>query len=172
MMIIRDISLKDAAQVAQIYNYYILHTDLTFEIAALETVEMEARIQKTIHGGLPWLVAEEEASGHIIGYAYASPWRDRAAYQYTVATSIYLAHDFKSGTGIGTTLYTQLLNRLENNSTHAVIALITTNNAASTKLHQKLGFEKLGVFREVGWKFNQWISSECWQRIMPNHPSR
>ena len=86
---IRVATIADAAPIAGIYNHYIANTTITFEEATVDEREMAARIAETQNGGLPWLVAESE--GCVIGYAYASKWKGRCAYRYSVECSVYVA---------------------------------------------------------------------------------
>lgn len=109
---------------------------------------------------MPWLVAE--LSGEVLGFAYASRWKGRCAYRYSVETTIYLAPD-RTGSGVGTQLYTALLDKVRAASMHVAIGGISLPNEISVKLHEKLGFRKVGHFEQVGYKFDQWIDVGYWQ---------
>ncbi len=156
---IRNVNLKDAKAIADIYNYYIENTIITFEENKVSVDEMALRI-KSHRPDLPWIVYEED--GSIYGYAYASEWKSRCAYKYSVESTIYLDHT-KSGKGLGTKLYRELLNLAMKSDIHAIIGGIALPNKASIKLHEKLGFEKVGQFKEVGYKFEKWIDVGYWQ---------
>lgn len=150
----------DADALAQIYNHYIRETVVTFEEAPLDAPTMAARLQETTAVSLPWLVAE--AGGAVIGYAYASRWKGRCAYRYSVESTVYL-DPARTGGGVGTRLYAALLDELRARSLHAVIGGIALPNPASVALHEKLGFCKVAHFEEVGFKFGRWIDVGYWQ---------
>ena len=106
---VRTVKLSDAAAIAEIYNYYILHTVITFEEEPITAEEMLQRIQ-AVHPTLPWLVYDQD--GEVLGYAYASLWNKRIGYRFTAETSIYLKHG-TGGKGIGSQLYKILIDQLE-----------------------------------------------------------
>ena len=159
---IRKVQLNDAARIAEIYNYYILHTIVTFEEEVLSGEEMEARL-KEHNTELPWLVYEEE--GQVMGYAYAVNWRARAAYRNSVEISIYLDHRHR-GKGVGSVLYKDLIERLIEMEFHVIIGGVSLPNPASEKLHEKLGFKKVAHFKEVGYKLNQWVDVGFWEILV------
>jgi len=157
---IRDAVDGDAAAIAAIYNVHVRDTIVTFELDEVDAAEMMRRMAQVRALGLPWLVLEER--GDVIGYAYAGQWKARAAYARTVESSIYLA-DAACGRGLGKQLYVALIERLHAHGIHAVIGGVSLPNAASVALHERLGFEAVGAFREVGWKFGRWIDVGYWQ---------
>lgn len=159
-MNIRDASVEDAEAIASIYNHFVLTTSISFEEAAVPAVEMAGRIADVQAAGLPWLVAQID--GAVAGYAYATKWRVRHAYRFSVETTVYLspAH---AGKGLGTALYRALLARLRDGGYHSAIGGIAQPNAASVALHEKLGFEKVALFREVGFKFDRWVDVGYWE---------
>ena len=160
---IRPATVNDAAAIADIYNHYVTATCITFETDPVSTSEMSERISDLITASLPWLVAEE--SGHILGYAYATKWRARAAYRFSLESTVYLAVD-ASGKGIGSQLYTALLTELSAMSAHAVIGGIALPNEASIRLHERLGFKKVAHFEQVGFKQDRWIDVGYWQLLL------
>ncbi|KUJ82906.1 N-acetyltransferase [Microbulbifer flavimaris] len=160
---IRSARRSDAASVVKIYNHYVEKTAATFETQPLAVEDMASRIVGCQRDNLPWLVAED--AGEVIGYCYATKWKGRAAYRYSVEASIYLDASLLSR-GWGTRLYGQLLKELESLGIHAVICGITLPNAASVALHEKLGMEKVAHFKEVGHKFGAWIDVGYWQRLL------
>ncbi|MYM40484.1 arsinothricin resistance N-acetyltransferase ArsN1 family B [Duganella qianjiadongensis] len=162
-MKIRDAIAEDALAIVDIYNHYVLTTTISFEEQAVTVTEMQQRIADVQRGGLPWLVAEED--GVVVGYAYATKWRVRHAYRFSVESSVYLAPDL-AGKGLGTALYQQLLERLSASSYHLVIGGVALPNAASVALHEKMGFEKVAQFREVGFKFGRWIDVGYWEKSL------
>ena len=157
---IRNAAPGDAAAIAAIYNLHVRSTIVTFELEEVSDGEMSRRISDVQSHGLPWLVCV--AGDEVLGYAYAGPWKARAAYARTVESSIYLRDDIR-GRGIGTSLYTALIERLKSLGMHVVIGGAALPNAASIALHERLGFEYVGTFREVGWKFERWMDVGYWQ---------
>jgi L-amino acid N-acyltransferase YncA len=157
---IRASTENDAESVARIYNHYVEHSIVTFEEEGISADGMAERIRETASDSLPWLVAEQQ--GQIAGYAYASKWKGRCAYRYSVESTVYLDPAF-TGRGIGTGLYTELLGILKRNSMHVVIGGISLPNPASVAMHERLGFIKVAHFKEVGFKFNRWIDVGYWQ---------
>lgn len=156
---IRKVNIIDAHQICNIYNYYIEHTNITFEENPISVVEMSERINNTIKN-LPWFVYEEK--GLILGYAYASRWKSRAAYKYSVESSVYVSNiDCKKG--IGTKLYKTLIDELKELNIHSIIGGVALPNDKSIGLHTKLGFKKVAEFPEVGFKFGTWIDVGYWQ---------
>jgi len=160
-MEIRSAKLTDAEQIAEIYNYYILNTHHTFEIEPLSAEEMKRRVGE-VSGEYPYLVAETD--GEIQGYIYAAQFRLREAYKHSVEVSIYVRNQAKQK-GIGSELYKRLLEELKETDIHTIIAGISLPNEASVKFHEKLGFEKVGHFREVGYKLGRWVDVGFWEML-------
>ncbi len=161
---IRDAVAADAAAIAAIYNVHVRDTIVTFELDEVDEGEMARRMAQVRDHGLRWLVLEER--GGVVGYAYAGQWKARAAYARTVESSIYL-DDAAIGRGLGKQLYAQLLECLRDCGIHVVIGGVSLPNAASVALHEGLGFEPIGAFREVGWKLGRWIDVGYWQLRLP-----
>lgn len=159
---IRPAHADDAAVIAALYNRYVADTVVTFELEPVPVDDMRSRIGAVAGAGLPWLVAGTQADG-LIGYAYAAPWRARAAYRHSVESSVYLAPG-ATGRGQGRALYLALLDALRGCDVHAVIGGVALPNAASVRLHEGLGFEPVAHFREVGRKFGRWIDVGYWQK--------
>jgi phosphinothricin acetyltransferase len=158
---IRPATSTDAEAIAAIYNHYVRETTVTFEEQEVTAAEMASRLADVAAARLPWLVAE--AADGVVGYGYATKWRVRAAYRYSVETSIYLAPAM-TGRGIGRALYDPLLDVLRERSIHTAIGGIALPNAASIALHERLGFVKVAHLGEVGFKFGRWIDVGYWQR--------
>jgi len=159
---IRSVLPGDAPRIAEIYNHYIEHTAITFEEQVTSFDEVTRRIAE-ITQRLPWFVYAE--NGTVIGYCYASPWKSRSAYRFSVESSIYVANSF-GGRGVGTLLYEHLLNDLKARGVHAVMGGITLPNEVSVRLHEKLGFRKVAQFQEVGFKFGRWVDIGYWERLL------
>ncbi|MDP1676345.1 MAG: N-acetyltransferase family protein [Bacteroidota bacterium] len=156
---IREAHVSDAAAIAEIYNYYILNTIITFELDPITSIDIAKRMVTYKRIG-PYLVYEEH--GQVIGYAYTSKFRDRKAYDSSVESTIYLRNG-SEGKGIGYKLYSELLSLLLPKY-HVIIGGISLPNEASVKLHEKCGFTKVGHFPEVGNKFGKWVDVGFWRR--------
>ena len=157
---VRPATSADADRICAIYNHYIATTTISFEEAPVTAADMAQRIADVAAANLPWLVMLEGDT--LIGYAYATKWRVRAAYRFAVESSVYLdpAH---AGKGAGTMLYEALLNELRQRELHLAIGGIAQPNEASVRLHERLGFKKVAHFEEVGLKFGRWIDGGYWQ---------
>ena len=162
MMMVRNAIKEDVGQITSIYNYYILNSTVTFEKTPISNEIMEERISN-IQVKYPWLVLEIE--GQIQGYAYATEWKPRGAYRHSVESTVYLKNG-KSGNGYGSELYSALINQLKNLNVHTVIGGIAQPNEGSIALHEKFGFKKVAHFKEVGFKFDQWVDVAYWQLIL------
>ncbi|WP_211471881.1 arsinothricin resistance N-acetyltransferase ArsN1 family B [Collimonas humicola] len=160
--IIRPATVADAAAICHIYNPYILDTVISFETEPVTAEQMRQRILD-ITANLPWLVCVE--GDEILGYAYATKWRARAAYQHAVESSVYLS-PLAAGKGLGSALYRALIAELEKLPVHTVIGGIALPNAASVGLHEKMGYVKVAHFAQVGKKFDRWIDVGYWQRVL------
>jgi len=160
-LVLRDAdAASDASACAKIYAPYVRDTTITFEESVPEPSDFTARIAAARRQHA-WLVAE--VSGAVVGYAYAGPYRPRVAYRFSCETSVYLDRD-QRGRGWGRTLYSALLDRLGEMGYRTAVAGATLPNDASERLHRSLGFEPIGVFRRVGYKFDQWCDVAWVQR--------
>lgn len=158
--IIRPARAADADAICAIYNHYVATTTISFEEAPVAPAEMAQRIAAVVEADLPWLVMLEGET--LVAYAYATKWRVRAAYRYSVESSIYVAAEH-AGQGVGRQLYEALLAQLRERDLHLVIGGIAQPNEASVRLHERLGFQKVAHFSEVGLKFGRWIDVGYWQ---------
>jgi phosphinothricin acetyltransferase len=157
---IRDATAADAERICAIYNHYIATTTISFEETPVTAADMAQRIADVAAAKLPWLVMLD--GDKLIGYAYATQWRVRAAYRFAVESSVYLDPEC-AGKGAGTMLYEALLAELRRRELHLVIGGIAQPNDASVRLHERLGFQKVAHFSEVGLKFGRWIDVGYWQ---------
>lgn len=157
---IRAATNDDAQAIADIYNHYIEHSIITFEEEPVTAEEIAQRIAETAAEDLPYLVLQ--ADDKVLGYAYASKWKGRCAYRYSVETTVYLAST-AGGNGYGTLLYDRLFEELRARSYHIAIAGISLPNEASIALHEKFGMEKVAHFKQVGYKFGDWVDVGYWQ---------
>ncbi len=161
---IRSAIPSDAAAICDIYNYYVDNSIVTFEYDRVSIASMQQRIETTT-AQFPWLVYEEQ--GVILAYAYANLWKEREAYKHILEPTVYASHKMTSK-GVGTKLYQALLDVIEaqqaTTKVKALMGVIALPNDASIALHKKLGFKEAGYFKEVGYKFDQWIDVAFYQK--------
>lgn len=161
-MIIRPCHASDVAAVCAIYNHYIEHTVITFEEVLLTSAQMHERIDAYTKL-YPWLVCED--AGEIMGYAYASKWKERSAYKHTAEVTVYLKHD-ATQKGYGSALYAELIEQLKAKGCHTLLGCLAIPNEPSAKLHERFGFKQIAHFTEVGRKFERWIDVGYWQKVL------
>ena len=150
--IIRMARESDAAALLEIYRPYIEETSITFETEVPTLEEFAGRIRETLEK-FPYLVYEQ--NGEILGYAYAHTFYARAAYNWTVESSVYVQRDLRRG-GVGSALYKRLFELLKAQGIRNVCAVITVPNEPSTAFHEKLGFRMGGILPNFGYKLGQW----------------
>jgi len=161
--VIRSVNGGDAAALARIYNHYVLNTTVSFEEQPVSADDLRERIAEVTDAGLPWLVIEPD--GQPAGYAYASKWKGRCAYRYSVEVSVYLDPG-AARQGLGSRLYDALFAALRERGVHVAIGGIAQPNPASVALHEKFGMQKVAHFKEVGFKFGQWLDVGYWQIVL------
>jgi L-amino acid N-acyltransferase YncA len=162
---IRFADESDAEKMLSIYGPIVENTTISFETVPPSLEEFGGRIRKTIRE-TPWLVCE--TGGKFVGYAYASQHRERAAYQWSVDVSVYLAEEFR-GQGHGRALYERLFQILRERGFFNAFAGIALPNDASCRLHENLGFKPIGVYRSVGYKLGDWIDVGWWQLVLKDY---
>lgn len=161
---ILDAEAHHMAAIQSIYSHYVLNDLCSFEEEPPSAIEMLSRRAEVLRLGLPYLVAM--ADGRVVGYAYAGAYRSRPAYRHTVENSIYVAPGQQGG-GIGRALLAALLARCAAGGFSQVVAIVGNSaNAGSIRLHESLGFERVGVLRQVGFKFGQWVDTVLMQRSL------
>jgi phosphinothricin acetyltransferase len=159
---IRNARDEDMAAIQAIYAHHVLHGAASFEEEPPSLDEMKRRRADVESRGLPYLVAER--GGAIVGYSYASPYRSRSAYRFSLENSVYVAAGLERG-GVGSALLAELIARCEAGPWRQMIAIVgDSGNAASIALHERLGFRMVGTFRSVGYKFGRWLDSVLMQR--------
>jgi L-amino acid N-acyltransferase YncA len=172
-MLVRDAEERDAAACAAIYAPYVTDTAITFESEPPSAAEMAARIAAAQRSHA-WLVLEND--GRVVGYAYGSVWKTRAAYRWACEVSAYLEPG-RRRTGGGRMLYEALLERLSARGFRVAIAGMTLPNAASVGFHRAMGFEPVGTYRRIGFKHGAWHDVAWTQRTLaegddpPTEPS-
>lgn len=158
---IRPAVVADAAAIAAIYAYYVLHGTATFEEVPPGADEIARRLAHVTGRGLPWLVAEED--GRLLGYAYGGPYHTRSAYRFTLEDSIYL-DPAATGRGLGRRLLDRLVADCTATGARQLIAVIgDSGNAASIALHRRAGFAHVGTMRACGLKFGRWLDTVTMQ---------
>jgi phosphinothricin acetyltransferase len=163
-ILVRDADETDMSAVAGVYAKHVLHGLASFEEVPPPLDEMKSRRAGVLKLGLPYLVAELD--NHVVGYSYATFYRARPAYRYTVEDSVYVA-DGLHGRGIGTALLAELIARCERGPWRQMLAVIgDSDNASSIALHRRLGFTSCGTLASVGFKHGRWVDSVFMQRAL------
>ena len=165
-IVVRPATGADMDAVQNIYAYYVLHSAASFEIIPPAAPELADRRQASLQLGLPYLVAEQQG-GEIVGYCYASTYRPRPAYRYTIEDSVYISPTYL-GQGIGHLLLSSLIRECEaTDRWRQMITVIGDSaNHGSIALHRRLGFEQIGRIRSAGFKFDRWVNSVLMQRAL------
>lgn len=172
-LILTEATPDDIAAVQQIYAHHVLFGAASFEETPPTQEEMQQRLSKVQEAGLPWLVAKR--ANRVVGYCYATPYRPRPAYRFTVEESVYIAEG-QQGQGIGQALLAELIARCERGPWRQMLAIVgnARDNQGSLALHQKLGFSSVGTLKAVGFKLGEWRDTHIMQRTLgegdTNHP--
>jgi phosphinothricin acetyltransferase len=160
-MNIRSATEDDAAAIATIYGHHVMHGFGTFEETPPSAAQIARRIESVLAHGLPYLVAED--GGRVVGFAYAAPFRLRAAYRFTAEDSVYV-HPDMIGRGVGAALLGDVVAACEAMGLRQLVAVIgDSENAGSIGLHRSLGFAEAGVGRAFGYKKGRWVDI-VWMR--------
>jgi L-amino acid N-acyltransferase YncA len=159
---IRSAAVEDAAPLRDIYAYYVKNTCVSFETETPSLEEFAARVRSSLER-YAYLVCE--VNGEIAGYAYAGPFRARGAYLYTASPSVYIKEGFHRQ-GIGRALYERLFELLLERGFYTLVAGVALPNPGSVGLHKAMGFQEVGVYRNVGYKFGQWIDTLWLQKAL------
>lgn len=157
---IRPATPDDAAAIAAIYRPYVERGTVSFETEAPDAGVIAQRMASS-RGLYPWLVATEGEGGAVLGYAYASAFRDRPAYRFTIETTVYLETGTQ-GRGNGRQLYDALIDTVRAQGFTHAIGVIALPNDHSIRLHESVGFKRAGFFREAGYKDGRWIDVGYW----------
>lgn len=163
-MKLRPANPADIPEITAIYAHAVLHGTASWEWEQPSEEEMARRMKALLDGRFPYLAAERD--GRILGYAYAGPYRPRAAYRWIVEDSIYIAPDMQ-GKGVGGALLAELIATCQLQGFRQMIAVIGDSaSAGSIALHRSLGFRDAGVIRSAGWKFDRWLDQVLMQRSL------
>jgi phosphinothricin acetyltransferase len=161
---IRDSTDSDLPSIAAIYRHHVLHGVASFEEIPPEPDELAGRRRGILARGLPYLVAEH--AGKVLGYCYAGPYRTRSAYRFTLEDSIYLDPG-ELGRGVGRALLAELIERCTGLGYRQMVAVIGGSDQwPSIRLHERLGFARIGLLPAVGYKFGGWVDSVVMQRAL------
>lgn len=171
MVTIRDATPADIPAIQAIYAHHVLHGLASFEETAPPVDEMRSRYEAIVASGKPYIVAE--LGGRVVGYGYASAYRTRSAYRYTLENSIYV-DDQARGRGVGTALLESLVARCRGGPWRQMLAVIGDSaNGASIGVHRKAGFRQVGLLERVGYKHGRWVDSVLMQlELSPADPDR
>ena len=162
---IRDATEADLPHIREIYNHYVANSVVTFDEKAQTLAQLRAKFRRAASFPYPFLVAVSP-SGQILGYASVAPWKQKAAYRFTVENSIYLG-PASTGKGLGRALLAELLERCKAVGITEVIAVIADAGAeASIALHTSFGFVEVGRMGKVGFKFDRWIGTVLMQKSL------
>jgi phosphinothricin acetyltransferase len=166
--VIRPATTSDASAIAGIYRPFVEDQAISFELVPPDEAEIAARIER-VSSTHPWLVALD-GEGDVVGYAYGTTFRGRAAYRYTAETAIYLAPHAR-GTGLGDRLGTALHDDLRKRGFQTAVAVVTLPNPASVAYHQRHGYRSAGILPRVGHKFDAWHDIGLWTLDLGDHVS-
>lgn len=158
---IRSAGIADVAAMLAIYAPIVRETAISFELEPPTLDDFGGRVAK-VQQYAPWLVCDD---GGILGYAYASTFRERPAYRFTVETTVYVRADAR-GRGVGRALYDELFRQLRDRGFVTALAVIALPNPASVALHETVGFKPIGIFHRVGFKFDRWHDTGWWERAV------
>lgn len=162
-ILIRDASDADASAVQAIYAHHVLNGTASYDTDAPSVEFMREKIRAVLGTGWPYIVAH--SGGDLAGYAYATQFRDRAAYRYTCENSIYV-HPDRTGKGVGRLLLEALMERSAQSGFRTMIAVIGGAEPSSVRLHAACGFAEVGRLHAVGFKFGRWLDSVYMQRSL------
>jgi phosphinothricin acetyltransferase len=159
--VIRTVKNSDIPFICDIYNYYIKNSTATFEEDPVDETEVDKKV-KEVTKNYPWIVFEE--NDIVTGYSYAYKWKNRAAYKNSAESAVYVHKDY-FGKGMGNKLLEKLIEEVKSRNIHCLIGGIALPNEPSIALHEKFGFKKCAMFKEVGFKFGRWIDVGYWEKI-------
>jgi phosphinothricin acetyltransferase len=162
---IRPAVAADLPHIREIYNHYVMNSTVTFDETPMTIAGLRKKFAAVEKLGFPYIVAASP-SGQILGYAYVYPWKDKAAYRFTVENSIYLGPG-ATGKGLGKVLLGELITRSKAAGIKEIIAVIADKGAeASIKIHKDYGFKDIGHMGKVGFKFGRWLGTYMLQKSL------
>lgn len=172
MLKIEEAKISDAKELLDIYDYYVKNTAITFELVTPSLFEFKERI-KNISLNYPYIILKDDEK--IVGYAYSNVFKGREAYKYSTEVTIYLDHNFK-GKGYGKILYNELEKRLKEKGIKNLYACIASPikidkylNNNSEEFHNHMGYKRIGLFTQCGYKFNTWYNMIWMEKMIGEH---
>ena len=159
---VRAAAIGDLPALTAIYNHYVVHTPITFDLVPFEPSQRRAWFDDHAGGGRHRLIVAEE-DGRVVGYATTSRWRPKPAYDTTVESSVYV-HPGATGRGVGRQLYGALFEAIGHEDVRTIVAGVALPNDASVALHERFGFTRVGVFTAVGRKFDRFWDVAWFQK--------
>lgn len=164
MVIIRNGKRSDAAGMAEVYNHYVRTSPVIFSNIVYDERMMEDKIDRlALIDNFPFLIAESE--GKVVGYGYAHYWQPDPVYSQSWELTMYLS-DEASGQGIGSEIIRRLVNESRSRGAHTLVAFVTEGNLPCERMLSKAGFSLIGVFKEVGYKFGNYLNDALYQLIL------
>lgn len=163
-MLIRPAAYADLPSILDIYNEAVLNTTATYDYEPRTLDHRQAWFEDHVQHGYPVLVAVDETS-RVVGWSALNRYHDRAGYRFTTENSVFVAAD-RRGQGIGKLLLSPLIDAARERGFRAILAAIDADNVASVRLHARFGFEKVGHFKQVGFKFGRWLDVVYMERIV------
>lgn len=161
---IRPATVADIPEIHAIYSYSVLHETASWELTPPDEAEMARRMTTVVEQGYPYFVATYD--NEVIGYTYASSYRPRLGYRFTVEDSVYIARSWQ-GRGVGQQLLMKLIAACEERNFRQMLAVIgDSNNVGSIRLHERCGFQQVGLLPNIGYKFGRWLDSVLMQRAL------
>jgi phosphinothricin acetyltransferase len=162
---LRSAELVDLPSIREIYNHYVLNSSITFDESPWTLPELRKKYDTVVQKGLPFIVAVSPG-GHLLGFAYVTPWKHKAAYRFTGENHIYLG-PASTGKGLGTALMAELIERSRASGLKELIALIADKGAeASIRMHERFGFTDIGHMGRVGYKYDRWLGTVMMQKSL------
>ncbi|QEE61787.1 N-acetyltransferase [Salinibacterium sp. dk2585] len=162
---VREGTVEDLPTVREIYNHYVANTTVTFDESPMTLRSLRSKFGHMQKLGFPFLVAVSP-TGEILGFAYVYPWKEKAAYRYTVENSIYLG-PAATGKGLGRALMAELVERSRAAGIKEIVAVIADRGAeGSIRLHEQFGFKEIGRMGRVGFKFDRWLGTILMQKSL------
>ncbi len=161
---IRPATAADLPGILEIYNDAVLHTTATYDYEPRTLEQRTAWFEERTREGYPVFVAVDD-TGRVVGWSALNPFHARIGYRFTAENSVYVAADMR-GKGLGKLLLPPLIAGAQAKGLHAIIAAIDAENAASIRLHAAFGFEKVGHFKQTGFKFNRWLDVVYMERLL------
>lgn len=159
----RRVTIQDAARICEIYNYYVLHTTVTFDTEIFTLEMMENKIRSVLDGGYDYWVYEQD--GKIVGFCHLNQWKPRNGYRFTAEISIYVDRDYLCH-GIGKGMMEYLITHVDRQRIHTILSCISLPNTPSVRVHERFGFRQAALYKQIGFKLGEWRDVGYWQLML------